>query len=180
MNLLGSNGEGFSQFRGWLLDRIAEHAPKLIVYEEPIIIHYGPRKTSLQTAMWLMGLAAHVVEVAHLRGIRCEPANVIKIKRFMTDDGRAKKPAMIAAIEQCGWKTETSDEADALSVLLWAEVRFAPKYRRSIAALGPLFREIENAVVPEPRRKTGLLRAAKKGKGRKPRPGHGVARLPAL
>ena len=133
------NGKGFNIFRDWLIARIVDYQPRLIVYEEPILNHYGPAKTSLQTAQWLIGLYAHVVEIAFIQGVRCEPANVSQIKRFLTLDGKAKKGAMIAAIEACGWHPETSDEADALAILLWAEVQYAPKIRRNAGSFGPLF-----------------------------------------
>lgn len=174
------NGPGYTRLRGFLLDLIEELKPKLIVYEEPVLNHYGPHKTSLQTAMWLMGLAAHIIEIAHLKGIRCEPCNASKLKLFTTGDGRAKKWKMVAAVEQCGWKTETDDEADALAILLWAEVKFAPKHLRSVSGLGPLFGGIENAIVREPGWEAVRDHRPAKSKRRRPRASDGMASLPTV
>lgn len=135
IRLPADRGDGafFSAFRRFLLDHITVHAPRLIVYEAPLITASA---TSMATVFRLFGLAAHTVEMAHIREVRCEPANNATVKKFVTDNGRAKKPEVMDAIRARGWSPDDENEADALAVLLWAESRFAPTVRR---AAGPLF-----------------------------------------
>ncbi len=127
------DGAYFNRFRGWLLDRVTVLAPRLIVYEAPLITATA---TSVSTVMRLFGLAAHTIEIAYAREVRCEPANNSTVKKFVTDNGRAKKPEVMAAIRARGWHPENDNVGDALAVMLWAESKWAPKVTR---AAGPLF-----------------------------------------
>ena len=129
------DGAFFNRFRQWLLDHITVHAPRLIVYEAPLITASA---THIKTAMRLIGLAAHTIECAYAREVRAEPANNATVKKFVTDNGRAKKPAVMDAIRDMGWTPENDNVADALAVLLWAKSKWAPTVRR---AAGPLFAE---------------------------------------
>lgn len=135
VRLPNDRGDGafFSAFRRFLLDHITVHAPRLIVYEAPLITGSA---TSVQTVFRLFGLAAHTVEIAHIREVRCERANNASVKKFLTDNGRAKKPEVMDAIRARGWEPDGDDEADALAVLLWAESKWAPNVTRTA---GPLF-----------------------------------------
>jgi Holliday junction resolvasome RuvABC endonuclease subunit len=127
------DGAFFSAFRRFLLDHITVHAPRLIVYEAPLIT---AGMTSVQTVFRLFGLAAHTVEIANIREVRCERANNASVKKFVTDNGRAKKPEVMNAIRARGWFPDDENEADALAVMLWAESKWAPRVTR---AAGPLF-----------------------------------------
>lgn len=127
------DGAFFHRFRRWLLDQITVLSPRLIVREAPLITASA---TSMQTVVRLFGLDAHTAEIAHVREVRCERANNATVKKFVTDNGRAKKPEMIDAIRARGWTPENDNVADALAVLLWAESKWAPHVTR---AAGPLF-----------------------------------------
>lgn len=139
VRLPADRGDGafFSAYRRFLLDHITVHAPRLIVYEAPLITG---GMTHVQTVFRLFGLAAHTVEMAHIREVRCERANNASVKKFVTDNGRAKKPEVMDAIRARGWSPDDENEADALAVLLWAESKWAPRVTR---AAGPLFAERE-------------------------------------
>jgi Holliday junction resolvasome RuvABC endonuclease subunit len=127
------DGAFFNRFRQLLLDHITVHAPRLIVYEAPLITASA---TSVSTVMRLFGLAAHTLEIAYAREVRCEAANNSTVKKYVTDNGRAKKPEVMDAIRARGWNPENDNVGDALAVLLWAESKFAPRVTR---AAGPLF-----------------------------------------
>jgi Holliday junction resolvasome RuvABC endonuclease subunit len=129
------DGAFFSRFRQLLLDHVTVHAPRLIVYEAPLITASA---TSMQAVMRLFGLAAHTVEIAYAREVRCERANNATVKKHVTDNGRAKKPEIMDAIRARGWQPENENVADALAVMLWAEAKWAPMVTR---AAGPLFAE---------------------------------------
>lgn len=135
IRLPNDRGDGafFSAFRCFLLDMVTVTAPRLIVYEAPLITS---GMTHVQTVFRLFGLAAHTVEIAHISEVRCEPANNATVKKFLTDNGRAKKPEVMDAIRARGWEPDDENEADALAVLLWAESKWAPHVTR---AAGPLF-----------------------------------------
>jgi Holliday junction resolvasome RuvABC endonuclease subunit len=135
VRLPSQKGEGavFNRFREWLLDQITVHDPRLIVYEAPILT--GARTTP-QTALRLMGLVSHTVEIAYAREVRIEPANNLTVKKFMTGSGRAEKPDMVAAARDRGFNPNDHNCADAIAIFLWSEARHAPKVQR---AAGPLF-----------------------------------------
>lgn len=134
IRLPNDRGDGafFGAFRRFLLDHITVRAPRLIVYEAPLITG---QMTHVQTVFRLFGLAAHTVEIAHIREVRCEPANNATVKKFVTDNGRAKKPEVMDAIRARGWDPDDENEADALAVFLWAE----SKWSKVTRAAGPLF-----------------------------------------
>lgn len=134
------DGAFFNRFRRLLLDHVTVHAPRLIVFEAPLIT---AQQTNVQTVMRLFGLSSHTIEIAYAREIRCERANNASVKKFVTDNGRAKKPQVMDAIRARGWEPENDNVADALAVLLWAESKWAPQVNR---AAGPLFAEPERLV----------------------------------
>lgn len=134
--LPGERGDAayFDHFANWLGDQITVFAPRLLVYEAPIITG---TKTSFQTAFRLIGLAAITLMVAHRREVRkVVAANNSTIKKFATGDGRAEKIRVIEAMRARGWNPLDSNAADALAMLLWAEAKWAPEITR---AAGPLF-----------------------------------------
>lgn len=132
----GDRGDGFyfDHYSQWLADMLTVHAPRLLVYEAPVLTH---GKTSIQTAFRLMGLAAITEAVAHRREIRrVETANNATVKKHVTGNGRAEKIDMLEAMRRRGWEPRDEHAADALGVLLYAEAKHAPTVVR---AAGPLF-----------------------------------------
>jgi len=55
-----------------------------------------------------------------LQGLSPEPVAVATIKKFVTGSGRARKPAVIAAVRAQGFSPVDDNEADALALLGWA------------------------------------------------------------
>ncbi|MGD9613774.1 MAG: hypothetical protein AB7H90_01105 [Alphaproteobacteria bacterium] len=136
VRLPGDRGDAayFDFYASWLEAAIAVHAPRLLVYEAPIITG---AKTHFKTAFRLIGLSAITLLVGHKREVpRIESVNNATVKKQISGDGRAKKRAMIDEMWRRGWSPKDEHAADALGVLLVAEARFAPKTQR---AAGPLF-----------------------------------------
>lgn len=131
----------FDHFGGWLADMLTVHAPRLLVYEAPILTG---AKTHFQTAFRLIGLAAITQMIAHRREIvRIEAANNATVKKHVLGNGRAEKIEMIDEMRRRGWEPRDEHAADALGVLLWAEAKHAPKVMR---AAGRLFADARGAV----------------------------------
>lgn len=115
---LGSFFDGFDQL---LSDAITVFAPRLIVYEAPIL-HSGQMTPA--TALKLQGLAALTELIAFRREVPVRQANNQTVKKFFAGYGHAKKPDMIAACRDRGWNIDSPDEADALAILAWAQAGF--------------------------------------------------------
>ena len=135
VRLPSDRGDGafFHRFRSWLLDQVTVLSPRLIIYEAPLVTAHH---TNVKTVMRLFGLAAHTIEIAHLREVRAEPANNQTVKKFVTDNGHARKGEVTDAVRAHGWAPENDNVSDALAILLWAESKWAPHVKR---AAGPLF-----------------------------------------
>lgn len=134
----GEQGDAayFDRFGNWLADMITVNAPRLLVYEAPIITG---SHTHFKTAFRLIGLAVITLMISHRREVpRVEPANNATVKKHVLGNGRADKIQMIEEMRRRGWDPRDEHAADAIGVMLWAEAKFAPKVTR---AAGPLFAE---------------------------------------
>lgn len=134
VRLPSDRGDGafFHAYRIWLLDRVTIFAPRLIVYEAPLITASA---TSQQTVMRLFGLTAHTIEIAYAREVRSEPANNSSVKKFVTGNGHAKKYETADVIRGHGWEPENDNVSDALAVFLYAEAKHAPQVKRAAGRL---------------------------------------------
>ena len=107
-------------FDEWLLVKIEETAPALIVFDPPWV---GP-KTGQKTATCLFGLAG-VLELRCLReGVQCREANNQEVLKHWTGKGggkrEEKKARTLAAAHTRGFHPRNDDEADALAILDYA------------------------------------------------------------
>lgn len=124
----------FDRFGQWLADMITVNSPRVLVYEAPILTG---AKTHFQTAFRLIGLAAITGMIASRREVpRIEAANNATVKKAILGNGRAEKIQMIEEMRRRGWDPRDEHAADALGVLLYAEMKHCPKVRRTS---GPLF-----------------------------------------
>ncbi|HZT90334.1 MAG TPA: hypothetical protein VFA12_20505 [Stellaceae bacterium] len=131
----GAAGGFFLNYQRWLGGALDRLQPEIIVQEAPILTG---KHTSLGTAERLMGMACITVMECARRNIpriaRVQPSQV---KKFLVDNGAAKKQAMIDRCRQLGFEPADDNEADAIAVFLWAEATF---FRDKIArSAGPLF-----------------------------------------
>lgn len=105
------------RFQEWLRRRIHMYGYQAVVYEKGF--HRGPY-TLLQE-----GFEVVLLMEARRAGLRVMPVRPAALKKWATGDGRAKKPAMIAAAN-ARWPdlaepVADDNEADALLLLAWAE-----------------------------------------------------------
>lgn len=104
-------GELLHAFDKWLSDKIAVHAPYMVVMEAPIIT---AGSTSIDTARKQFAMAGHTELVCHRTKVRCYEQHNSTIKAY-AGHGHATKPQMVAwAAERLGIRVKTHDEADAV------------------------------------------------------------------
>ena len=126
-NFEPKRGEGkgirFLRFRRWLLDRMEEFYPDVVVYEQA---HYrGGAATEV-----LVGLTTVLQEVCDEAGIPYATVRTGPLKKFATGKGNASKGEMVvvaadfAEAHNAG-AVENDDEADAIHVFRWATENYA-------------------------------------------------------
>lgn len=126
--------------------RIAHFKPDWIVYEAPYVPRPSPNAAvppiNPQTLRRLLGLAFLIDTIADQHGIGCREVTTAAFTRYFVGRGKfpsreAKKRATVERCKLLGWKA-TSDEADALALLCFAEAKLfrIEAMRRSA---GPLF-----------------------------------------
>jgi hypothetical protein len=108
-------GMRYLRFSNWLaeLDRLS--GPIAAIWFEEVRRH-----AATDAAHVFGGLLATLTSWAELRSIPYSGVPVGTIKKFATGRGNADKAAMIAAVRARGFKPADDNEADALSLLLWA------------------------------------------------------------
>lgn len=88
-----------------------------IAFEDASFGSHNPSTQALHNQ-----LAGVILLVASELSIPASAVGPSRLKKFTTDDGRAKKNAMKAAVERhLGIRTDDDNIADALAVLLWAK-----------------------------------------------------------
>jgi len=102
------------RFRAWLNGLLTEKEPTDLVIEKPFLRHQGP-------SYLLTGLVWEAHRAAELRNIPRHEIRPISIKKFITGNGRAKKPEVMAAVRGKGYPITNDHEADAVAMLLLHE-----------------------------------------------------------
>jgi len=115
-----------SAWEDWLRPQVREVGPSLIVFEAPILAG----QTQIATTRKLQGMAGVTEMVAHRAGIECAEVATSQVKKVLTGNGRAEKPAMMAACRAYGFDPKTSDEADAFGIWLCAVQLRHPSHAR--------------------------------------------------
>jgi crossover junction endodeoxyribonuclease RuvC len=129
---VGSSRPEFFRLYGlWLSDMITVHDPRAIVFEAPVLNHKGPKKTSIETARKLIGLAAVTECIAATREVRkIQEVGAGTVKKHWTGNGHAKKPDMLDVARRMGFEPRDDNAADALGVWHWAVAQLAPRVRQ--------------------------------------------------
>ena len=102
----GDRAASFASLSDWLADAITDYEPKVVIFERPF-------SRGLPATRYLWGCAAIVECVLYRREVLSLDVVPSFLKKFATGDGKAKKPAMIAAANACGWQAKNDHEADA-------------------------------------------------------------------
>lgn len=98
------------RFRAWVDEFLAEKKPAAVVIERPFL---------RGDSSWLLfGMAWEAHRAAECLNIPRYDYAPNTIKKFMTGDGRAKKPQMVQAARLRGYNVGTDHEADAIALLL--------------------------------------------------------------
>ena len=114
-----STGMRFMRFRDWLDEIVVEVVkPEAIFFEQLVGF---PRKNMGRDSSIYHGFAAHLTEYCDRAGYEYQGVSVGTIKKFITGNGNAGKPAVIAAVKALGHSPEDDNQADAIALLLYAE-----------------------------------------------------------
>ena len=89
---------------------------KLVGYEHPLLRGYS--------STYAAGYTAVVQEWCANHGLECAFVWPSELKKFVTGSGNASKEDVIAAVQMRGFTPVDDNEADAISVMLWAQDKF--------------------------------------------------------
>lgn len=126
VRLMGKGAEDgaiFASLCDWLADAITVHAPKRVVYEAPLV---SGQHSSINAARLALGLVAVTQLVCWRREVRCEQAQVNRVRSKVIGSGRADKAAVAAWVASMGWKVPLDcgepdlDACDAAAVWAYA------------------------------------------------------------
>lgn len=110
-------GMRYLRFRRWLTETKATTGDIAEIVFEEVRSHRG-----VDAAHAYGGFLATLSAWAEHHQIPCRGVPVGTIKRYTTGKGNAPKAAIVAAMQARGFDPTDDYEADALAVLLWAEV----------------------------------------------------------
>lgn len=146
-----SPGQIGASFGIFLQSRIETYKPEWIVYEQPYVPQ-GQTQVPLnfQTLFVLLGLAFEIDTIAHRYGVECRSITSLTFTNYFTGQAKFpgknyaerrqnKKAAVMQVCKLHGWDA-SSDEADALALLAYAESILYPQGAMQRPA-GPLFYE---------------------------------------
>lgn len=108
-------GVRYLRFRSWL-DQLSSYAGRVeAIYFEEVRAHSGTDAAHIYGG-YLATLSAWCEQQA----IPYQGVSVSAIKKFITGRGNADKATVIAAVRARGFSPADDNEADAISILLWA------------------------------------------------------------
>lgn len=106
------------RFEGWLERIFTAIEPAYLAMERPFLNPNTPRSGELLLGMvWEGGKMAYKRKVPYSKHI---PQT---IKKFITGNGRAKKPEVTAAVRALGHAVTDDNQADAVALLLMMEAQ---------------------------------------------------------
>lgn len=120
-------GPFVSYYRKWLIMKLGEIQPSMVIFESPIL----PAKANYDTLMKLYGLAVETDVVSHDLGIDCTRVMPSSVKLAVGGSGRADKADMMAAARRCGLSPKTYDEADAFGVWMYGLRCYAKQHQEA-------------------------------------------------
>jgi Holliday junction resolvasome RuvABC endonuclease subunit len=112
-------GPMFIEYEKWLAHMLAYHRPHVLAFEAPILprTRVFQKQRAIRMSYGFAALTEKVARLEHLRCVECHPSTV---KVALAGNGKAKKPAMIAAAVRRDFIVATEHEADACGVALVA------------------------------------------------------------
>lgn len=114
-NRFEGGGMVFLRFSHWLSELNETGGPiDRVVYEE-VRAHRGTIAAHVYG-----GFLAHLTAWAEFRDVPYQGVPVGTIKRFIAGNGNADKAEVIAAVKARGFNPTDDNEADAITILLWA------------------------------------------------------------
>lgn len=105
----------FLRFNHWLSELAEISGPIGAVFFEEVRAHAGTLAAHVYG-----GFLAHLEAWAEFRDVPYQGVPVGTIKRFIAGKGNADKQTVIAAVKARGFSPADDNEADAISILLWA------------------------------------------------------------
>lgn len=114
-NRFEGGGMAFLRFNQWLSELAESSGPIAAVFFEEVRAHAGTFAAHVYG-----GFLAHLEAWAEFRDVPYQGVPVGTIKRFIAGKGNADKKAVIAAVKARGFAPADDNEADAISILLWA------------------------------------------------------------
>jgi hypothetical protein len=114
-NRFEGGGMAFLRFNHWLGEVVESSGPITAVFFEEVRAHAGTIAAHVYG-----GFLAHLEAWAEFRDVPYQGVPVGTIKRFIAGKGNADKQTVIAAVKARGFAPADDNEADAISILLWA------------------------------------------------------------
>jgi hypothetical protein len=114
-NRFEGGGMAFLRFNHWLSELAESSGPIAAVFFEEVRAHAGTLAAHVYG-----GFLAHLEAWAEFRDVPYQGVPVGTIKRFIAGKGNADKQTVIAAVRARGFTPADDNEADAISILLWA------------------------------------------------------------
>lgn len=121
-------------FRRFLISKIGEAKPDIVVFEAPLNVmliqrHDKRFKTNHETVLLLTQLCGHVEPLCYELDIKCRQAQVQKVRRFFTGTIKGGKEPTQARCRQLGWDFQDDDNvADAMAIWAYSKVKTDPKF----------------------------------------------------
>lgn len=130
--LIGNFADAYHR---WLSSVLSCNRIECVVFESPVLM----KNTRIETLRKLYGLAWHTEWYCRNKNIDVHEANVSQVKKFLTGNGRADKPMMMAAAKQMGFNPKVHDEADAIAIrLMFMSIHYPEALRLLRLDMGPL------------------------------------------
>lgn len=101
------------RFKRWLTEMLDKHGPLDCIYFEEVRAHKGTA-----AAHTYGGFLSHLSAFCESRSVPYQGVPVGTIKKHACGKGNAGKPAMMAAMRECGFEPEDDNDADALALLM--------------------------------------------------------------
>lgn len=112
-----SHGLLYSRFEKWLMDRLFEIAPAVVIFEAPLPTVGRGKGHGSEAARRSLGLAAWVDGVCYRQGVACYEEHAATVRKHFCGNGRATKDMVLESCRQRGWEPADLDAADALALL---------------------------------------------------------------
>lgn len=126
-------GQRFRQFR----INLADLKRRLELGEDPLVqivfenVSFMPPKGGVYVAHVWGAFWGVLLEWAEMHGIPCRPVEVGTIKGHLTGKVTAAKELVTAEVKRRGYKFASSDEADAIALLITVGDKFRPVHAQA-------------------------------------------------